>query len=47
MGMIMARGWHGDGPGLPPLAELPQNYGYKYLSASIYYVFGQFPPDAR
>jgi hypothetical protein len=44
MGMAMARAWHGDGPPLAPLAPGTPNYGYKYISAGIYYVFGQFQP---
>jgi hypothetical protein len=44
LGMAMARGWHGDGPIMNPLEEIQQNYGYKYISAAIYYVFGQFQP---
>jgi hypothetical protein len=42
MGMGVARGWHGVGPDIGPLPDLPQNYGYKYIAAAIYYVFGQF-----
>jgi 4-amino-4-deoxy-L-arabinose transferase-like glycosyltransferase len=41
-GMLMARGWHGDGP--QTIIDINQNYGYKYIAAATYYVFGQFQP---
>jgi hypothetical protein len=44
LGMAMARGWLGMGPVLDPLGEINQNYGYKYISAGIYYVLGQYAP---
>jgi hypothetical protein len=44
LGMAMARGWRGEGPRMNPLAEITQNYGYKYIAAATYYVFGQFAP---
>lgn len=46
LGMAMARGWLGMGPVLSPYEDIQQNYGYKYIAAGIYYVFGQFAPLA-
>jgi hypothetical protein len=45
-GMAIARGWHGAHTELEYIAENAQNYGYKYVAAAIYYVFGQFAPLA-
>src|SRR6185312_316927 len=41
IGMAVARIWHG-GPGVQIMPDMLQNYGYKYVVASLYYVFGQF-----
>ncbi|HXU73738.1 MAG TPA: glycosyltransferase family 39 protein [Polyangia bacterium] len=41
IGMAVARIWHG-GPGVQLMPDMLQNYGYKYVVASLYYVFGQF-----
>lgn len=41
IGMAVARVWHG-GPGVQLNPDLLQNYGYKYVAAGLYYVFGQF-----
>jgi hypothetical protein len=43
-GMRLAMHWHGVGPSYLPF--LTQNYGYRYVTAAIYFVFGQFRPLA-
>src|SRR5262245_50933146 len=37
-GMAIARGWHG-GINFNLLPDPEQNYGYKYVTATIYYLF--------
>jgi hypothetical protein len=39
-GLLISRGWHGDGP--PMLLEKPINYGYYYWSGAVYYLFGGY-----
>jgi hypothetical protein len=43
-GMALARTWHGLPA--PIFVDASANYGYKYVAASIYYVFGQYAPLA-
>lgn len=43
-GMRIALGWEGKGPPLDITEGLSQNYGFPYVAASIYYVFGRFAP---
>jgi Dolichyl-phosphate-mannose-protein mannosyltransferase len=43
VGMSMANYWHGAGPPFHMPFELG-NYGYFYVNAAIYYIFGTFRP---
>ncbi len=45
IGMFLANSWHGNGPPMP-LDDLMQNYGYHYVNATLYYVFGSYRPVA-
>lgn len=43
-GMRIALGWKGLAPPYDLSDVLPQNYGYPYLCAGVYYALGQFAP---
>lgn len=43
-GMLIARGWKGEGPPFNLAAATTQNYGFYYVSAAVYYLVGQFQP---
>jgi 4-amino-4-deoxy-L-arabinose transferase-like glycosyltransferase len=45
VGMAIARDWHGTGQG-GPISDLLENYGYRNVTAAVYYVFGQYAPLA-
>jgi hypothetical protein len=44
IGMAMAADWSGTGPPLPFARYLTQNYGFYYVSAVVYYIFGPYRP---